>query len=79
MTGIYVFASVALLMGGVAIGVVTVVSLAIRREDREYSLTSDVTSRRARGARRINGVGVRGLDWLTSLAASGAAPDRHGN
>jgi hypothetical protein len=62
VTGIYVFASVALLMGGVAIGVVTVVSLAIRREDREYSLTSNVTSRRAQGARRINGVGVRGLD-----------------
>lgn len=76
MAGIYVFAAVALLMAGAAIGVVLVVSLASRREDHDLSLTSDITNRRARGARRINGVGIRGLDWLTSPAATSATPDR---
>ncbi len=76
MTGIYVFAAVALLTAGAAIGVVVVVSLASRREDHDFSLTSDITSRRARGARRINGVGVRGLNWVTSPATTVAAPDR---
>ena len=76
MAGIYVFAAAALLMAGAAIGVVAVVSLAIRREDHDLSLTRDITNRRARGARRINGVGIRGLGWLTSPATTGATPDR---
>lgn len=76
MAGIYIFAAVALLAVGAAIGVVVVVSLAIRREDHDLSLTSDITNRRARGARRINGVGVRGMDWLTSPVTSVATPDR---
>jgi hypothetical protein len=76
VVGIYVFAAVALLMAGAAIGVVAVVSLASRREDHDFSLTSDITNRRARAARRINGVGIRGLNWLTSPATTGAAPDR---
>ena len=76
VAGTYVFAAVALMMAGAAIGVVAVVSLASRREDHDLSLTSDITNQRVRAARRINGVGIRGLDRLTSPATTGAAPDR---
>jgi hypothetical protein len=62
------FAAVALLMAGAVIGVVAVVSLASRREDHDFSLTSDITDRRVQAARWINGVGIRGLEWLTSPA-----------
>ena len=61
MAGIYVFAAVALLMAGAVIGVLAVVTLGIHREDHDLSLTSDITDRVARGARRMNGVGTRGL------------------
>lgn len=59
MAGIYAFAAVAL--GGAVIGVLAVVRLGIRREDHDFSLTSDITDQVARGARRINGVGTRGF------------------
>ena len=49
MAGIYVFAAAALLMAGAAIGVVAVVSLAIRREDHDLSLTRDITNRKSPG------------------------------
>lgn len=61
MAGIYVFTAVALLMAGAVIGVLAVVRLGIHREDRDLSLTSDITDRVARGARWMNGVGTRGL------------------
>jgi hypothetical protein len=61
VAGIYVFACTALLMAGAVIGVLAVVVLGIHREDRDFSLTNDITDRAARGARRMNGVGTRGL------------------
>jgi hypothetical protein len=57
--GIYLSAA-ALLIAGVALGVLAVVSLGIRREERGLSLTSDITDRAARGARRLNGLYTRG-------------------
>lgn len=51
--------AVALVIAGAVLGVVAVVSLGIRREERDLSLTSDITGRGARGARRLNGVSTR--------------------
>jgi hypothetical protein len=53
---IWVFAVFA---AGAAIGVVVAVAVAIRREDRRQSLRTDTQDWLARGARRVNGVGVR--------------------
>ena len=59
MIGIYVFAAAALVITGAAIEF-GVVSLGFRREERGFSLTSDITDPVARAARRINRVYTRG-------------------
>ncbi len=53
---------VALFLGGIVIGVVTVVAWAVRREDHRYSLFGAAPGRLATGVRRLNGVAVRDLD-----------------
>ena len=58
MIGIYLSAA-ALLIAGVALGVLAVVSLGIRREERDLSVTGDITNRAALGARRLNGLYTR--------------------
>ncbi len=60
MIGIYVFAAAALVITGAAIEVIGVVSLGFRREERGFSLTSDITDPVARAARRINRLYTRG-------------------
>jgi hypothetical protein len=60
MTGFYLAAAAALVIAGAVIGVLIVVSLGIRREERRGSLTKDTDSRVDRGVRRLNGVGSRG-------------------
>jgi hypothetical protein len=60
VAGVYVSAAAALVIAGAVIGVLAVVALGIHREDRHLSLTSDITDRVARGARRVNGVYTRG-------------------
>lgn len=52
------------LIGGVVIGVVVIVSIASRREDRRYSLVEEAPDAMCRGARRLMGVGTRG-GWPT--------------
>jgi Flp pilus assembly protein protease CpaA len=54
--------TVALFFSGVVTGVIVVVALAIRREDRRYSLVREAPDRMSRSARRLTGVGRRGLD-----------------
>lgn len=61
MAGI-VTVTVALFLGGVVVGVIAVVALAVRREDRRYSLVREAPGRMSRSARRLNGVGRRGLN-----------------
>jgi hypothetical protein len=63
VTGIYAFAVAALVMvlAGAVLGGLAVVRLGIRREERDHSLTNDITDRVARGARRVNRVYTRGL------------------
>jgi len=58
-----VVAIVAVFLGGIAIGVVGLVALGVRGEDRRKSLTDgEVPDRLARNVRRLNGVGLRDLD-----------------
>jgi hypothetical protein len=62
MSGVVVSVTVALFLSGVVTGVITVIAWAIRREDRRYTLVREAPDRISRGARRLTGVGRRGLD-----------------
>ena len=44
---------------GLVIGIIAIVALAVRREDRQYSLTRQAPGVAARGVRRLTGVGLR--------------------
>jgi hypothetical protein len=54
----------AALVIGVVTGVIAVVSLGIRREEREFTLTSDSEDRMVRGARRLTGLYTRTPDRM---------------
>ena len=59
---IAVATEIALVFGaGVIAGVIAMVALAIRKEDRLQSLTRQPPSAATRGARRLNGVGLRDI------------------
>ena len=62
MAGVVATVTVALFFSGVVTGVIVVVAFAIRREDRRYSLVREAPDRMSRSARRLTGVGRRGLD-----------------
>ena len=53
---------IALFFAGVVTGVIVVVALAVRREDRRYSLRGEAPGRLSKSARMLNGVGLRDLD-----------------
>jgi hypothetical protein len=63
--------------GGIAIGVVVIVSVASKREDRLYSLTGEAPDAVCRGVRRLLGVYTRG-GWPVDQVPdqSGGAPGR---
>lgn len=58
MIELLIFAG-ALVLAGATLAIIAVVSLAIRREERDLSLTSDVASPAVRGARRLTGATAR--------------------
>jgi len=60
--GMYVSAATALLAAGVAIGVIVVVCLGIKRDDRPGRFPADAHDRIARATRRMTGVGTRGIE-----------------
>jgi hypothetical protein len=60
MAGTYLTAGLALVIAGVVIGVLSVICLGIRREERRGSLTKQADNRMDRGVRRLNGAGSRG-------------------
>lgn len=62
MAGVVVAMIIALFLGGVVTGVIVVVALAVRREDRAYTLAVEAPDRMAGNARRLNGLGRRDLD-----------------
>jgi len=51
----------AVFLGGVMLGVVGMVSVAVRREERRLSLFGAAPGAAARGARRLTGFGGRGI------------------
>ena len=53
---------IALFLAGIVAGVFAVIAVAVRREDRAYTLLGDAPSRMSRSARRLNGLGRRDLD-----------------
>jgi hypothetical protein len=55
MMEIYLLTTAALVVFGIAIGVVLVVSLGIHREERNSSLMHGTTDRMLRGTRRVTG------------------------
>ena len=54
----------AVFLGGAALGVVAMVAVAVRREDRHFSLSGTAPGTAARGARRLTGVGGSGSHFL---------------
>ena len=61
MAGVVAVAA-ATFLGATLVVVLTVVAVAIRREDRRYSLAGEAPDRLSRNARRLNGVGRRNVD-----------------
>jgi hypothetical protein len=49
---------------GLVIGITAIVAMAVRREDRLYSLTRQAPGVAARGVRRLTGVGLRDVTPL---------------
>ncbi len=66
MAGTYLTAAAVFVIAGVVIGVLSVICLGIRREERRGSLTKQSDSRMDRGVRRLNGAGSRGY-WLQAV------------
>ena len=62
MAGTVAVAAVALFLALVVAGAIAVVALSVRREDRRYTLACDASGLASRTARRLTGVGRRGLD-----------------
>ena len=48
MAGVVVAIAIALFLGGVVIGIIAVVAIAVRREDRGYTLAGDAPDRMSR-------------------------------
>jgi len=57
-----VVVAVAVFIAGLVMGVIAVVAIAVRREDRRYTLAVDAPDRLSRTTRRLTGVGRRDLD-----------------
>jgi hypothetical protein len=62
MASVVVVVAVALFLGGIVIGIFAVIAVAVRREDRRYTLAGEAPDRLSRNTRRLTGVGRRDLD-----------------
>jgi hypothetical protein len=62
MAGVVIAAAVAVFLGGIVVGIIAVIAIAVRREDRRYTLAGEAPGRLARSARRLTGVKRRDLD-----------------
>ena len=59
MTGMYVSAAIALVAAGVAIGILVMVRLGIKRDDRPGGFPAGPDDRVARATRKMTGAGAR--------------------
>ena len=62
MAGVVVAVAIAVFLGGIVVGIIAVVAVAVRREDRRYTLAGEAPGRLARGTRRLTGMRRRDLD-----------------
>jgi hypothetical protein len=62
MAGVVVTSAVAVFLGGLVLGVIVAIAIAVRREDRCNSLAGDAPDRLSGNTRRLTGVGRRDLD-----------------
>jgi hypothetical protein len=62
MTETYIFAALALVMTGVTIGILVMISLGIKRDDRPGRFPVKTDDWTARAARRVIGVGARSAE-----------------
>lgn len=73
-TAVVIYLVLAIFLGGVTLGVVMMVGMAVRREDRLYSLPGPPPAWSARGARRLTGIGWRDTDRPPALEGSDERP-----
>jgi hypothetical protein len=76
MSGIQADVAIALLvafLGGIAIGVILIASLASRREDHLYSLTGEPPDAACEGTRWLTGAYTRGDGFQSPLRRPGTA------
>ena len=59
MAALIAFAAIGLFGAGVTTGILGVVTVAIRREEKNLTLTSEATGKVTRAGRWLSGVGVR--------------------
>jgi hypothetical protein len=62
MAGAVIPVAVALFLGGIVFGVITVIAVAVHREDHRYTLAVEAPDRLSRSTRRLNGLARRDLD-----------------
>ena len=62
MAGVVVVTAVSIFLGGLVTGVIAVIAIAVRREDRRYTLAGEAPDRLSSSTRRLTGLGRRGLD-----------------
>jgi len=62
MAGGVVVIAIAVFLSGMVMGVIAVVAIAVRREDRRYTLAVEAPDRLSRNVRRLTGVRRRDLD-----------------
>ncbi len=62
MAGGVIVIAVAVFLGGMVMGVIAVVAIAVRREDRRYTLAVEAPDRLSRNTRRLTGIRRRDLD-----------------
>lgn len=75
MNALIPFAAAGLFAGGVTAGIIGVVTVAIRREEKNLTLTSAAADHVTRAGRWLNGVGVRAprRDCTSKLVTAGTA------
>lgn len=62
MADVVVTMAVVIFLGGIVTGVIAVIAIAVRREDRHYTLAIEAPDRLSRNARRLTGMARRDLD-----------------
>lgn len=64
----YIFAALALVVAGVTIGILVMIRLGIKRDDRPGGFPADTNDLTARAARRVIGVGARSAELTDSAS-----------